>query len=860
MLAAFFVTAVSGSTTFTRISLHVAAVPGAANIYILGGYEIMIELLAPAGSIDSLRAAVHAGADAVYIGGTRFGARAYAENPEETELLRGLDYCHLHGRKLYLTVNTLQKEEELSGLLYSYLLPYYCAGLDGVIVQDFGVAAQIREQFPALPVHASTQMTVTGPDGARLLQRIGITRVVTARELSLDEIRRIIDETGIEVETFVHGALCYSYSGQCLLSSMIGGRSGNRGRCAQPCRLPYQLFGEDGTAGGGTSCLLSMKDLCTLELLPELVDAGISSLKIEGRMKRPEYTAGVVEIYRRYLDRCCEGQTGRQEAKLKSWSVSDRDHRILLDLYNRGGFTDGYYHRANGPEMMSMDRPNHFGTEAVRVVSGKNKTLQGKALEPLQKGDVLELHEAPVSFSLREDIPEGGKVALPKAAQKLHPGMMLYRTKSEALLEDLRKRYLDQDFKEKIKGDLMISCGAPAILRLEMRDMCVTVSTKEPIQAASTQAATREAVEKQIRKLGETPFHFESLSISLEDGVFVPVRELNDLRRRGAEALQEAILSPLRREMPAKLPSAKKTALSAPASPVTFSQGAGSKEEQSGTPAFTVSVQTEDQLRAVLCSAGIGRIAAIFLDPLAVCQGRYQVDISRLAKRIADIHEQGCDCYLNLPPVLRSRDRALLEQQRLQGVLQAVDGFLIHTIDELAYLHEAAPGGLRIAGDTLYAYNRKAQSFLRAQGIDRFTLPAELNFRELRTLDTEGSELVFYGYQALMQSAQCLWKNTDGCTRIPGVRYLKDRRGVTFPVRNRCAGCCNTIYNSVPLLLDGCRREIEVLSPAFLRLSFTVESGAETAQVLAGILSGYHSGSVNGIPEITRGHFKRGVE
>lgn len=251
----------------------------------------MTELLAPAGSFDSLKAAVKAGADAVYIGGSLFGARAYADNPDQELLLKGIDYCHLHGRALYLTVNTLLKEQELEGQLYDYLLPYYREGLDGVIVQDFGVMSFIRKHFPLLPVHASTQMTVTGVDGAMFLKRHGVQRVVTARELSLEEVQEIIRSTGLEVETFVHGAMCYSYSGQCLFSSMIGGRSGNRGRCAQPCRLPYTLYRGSSAVTSRPQYLMSLKDMCAADLLTELTEAGIASLKIEGRMKKPEYTA-----------------------------------------------------------------------------------------------------------------------------------------------------------------------------------------------------------------------------------------------------------------------------------------------------------------------------------------------------------------------------------------------------------------------------------------------------------------------------------------------------------------------------------------------------------------------------------------
>lgn len=303
-----------------------------------------VEILAPAGSYECLKAAILAGADAVYIGGAMFGARAYAKNLSEEELLEAIDYVHIHGRKLYLTVNTLLKDQEM-GMLYEYLLPYYQRGLDGVIVQDIGVVCYIQEHFPKLPVHASTQMTITGVYGAEVMKRQGLTRVVPARELSLEEVREIKDKTGLEVECFVHGAMCYCYSGQCLLSSMIGGRSGNRGQCAQPCRLPYHI--EDGKP----SDLMSLKDMCTIDLLPELIEAGIDSFKIEGRMKQPEYVYTVVSIYRKYADlyeRC--GASGCH--------VSKEDREKLYAAYKRRGYSQGYYKQHNGKNMISFKRPN----------------------------------------------------------------------------------------------------------------------------------------------------------------------------------------------------------------------------------------------------------------------------------------------------------------------------------------------------------------------------------------------------------------------------------------------------------------------------------------------------------------------
>ena len=332
-----------------------------------------IELLAPAGSYEGFEAAIGAGADAVYVGGAAFGARAYAKNFGEEELLRAIDTAHIHGKKLYLTVNTLLKNRELSEQLYDYLLPYYKEGLDAVIVQDMGVFKMIREMFPGMHLHASTQMTVTGPEGMKFLEEQGASRVVTARELSLEEIRRMHETSPIEIESFIHGALCYSYSGQCLMSSLLGGRSGNRGRCAQPCRLPYQtMLCGDGKEKCETQeglCPLSLKDISTIEILPEILKAGVTSLKIEGRMKQPGYTAGVTSVYRRYLDLLFEKGA-------ENYKVAEKDRQYLLDLFNRGGSCTGYYQMQNGPSMMAFTNEKKTG-DISPVLRKKKEKIQG---------------------------------------------------------------------------------------------------------------------------------------------------------------------------------------------------------------------------------------------------------------------------------------------------------------------------------------------------------------------------------------------------------------------------------------------------------------------------------------------------
>lgn len=347
------------------------------------------ELLAPAGSLEILKGVIESGADAVYVGGSMFGARAYANNFTEEELLEAIDFAHLRGVKVYLTVNTLIKNSEFSKL-YDYLLPYYKRGLDAVIVQDLGVVKAIHEYFPSMEIHTSTQMTVTGADGVRFLSQFGVTRVVMAREVSLAEMKRIHEETGIELEAFVHGALCYSYSGQCLFSSILGGRSGNRGRCAQPCRLPYTVEGKK------DEYILSLKDMCGIKALDKLHDAGVYSLKIEGRMKQLEYACGVVKYYRSYID--------------SKKPVSDADYDRIKELGNRCGFTDRYYFDHNGSDMVTYVKPNFVSNAAEPSPEKRKLSIEGELVlregEPgsltVKRGDVTyKASIEPVSAALK---------------------------------------------------------------------------------------------------------------------------------------------------------------------------------------------------------------------------------------------------------------------------------------------------------------------------------------------------------------------------------------------------------------------------------------------------------------------------
>lgn len=343
------------------------------------------ELLAPAGSFEILKAVIEAGADAVYVGGNRFGARAYANNFTQEELLEAIDYVHIRGKKLFLTVNTLLKNKEIGQELYAYLLPYYERGLDAVIVQDLGAISFLKKHFPDLPIHTSTQMTITGVEGARVLKALGAERIVLARELSILEMKEIKEQTGMELEAFVHGALCYSYSGQCLFSSMLGGRSGNRGRCAQPCRLSYAVLDEEKKEYKKESYVLSLKDLCGIDYLKQLRKAGVYSLKIEGRMKQLSYVAGVVSLYRKYID--LEQQ------------ISKEDQKQLYELGNRSGFTSAYFEKQNDKSMITFEKPSYEKSNEALHQNMEVRFAGTKSQLPIQ-GELLAIKGKPLSLTV----------------------------------------------------------------------------------------------------------------------------------------------------------------------------------------------------------------------------------------------------------------------------------------------------------------------------------------------------------------------------------------------------------------------------------------------------------------------------
>lgn len=800
-----------------------------------------VEILAPAGSMECLKAAITAGADAVYTGGALFGARAYAHNLTEEELLEAIDYVHLHGRRLYLTVNTLIKDREMEKQMYDYLLPYYRQGLDAVIVQDIGLFRFIRKHFPDLPIHASTQMTLTGVEGAKFLEKEGAQRIVTSRELSMAEVKKIADETELEIESFVHGALCYCYSGQCLFSSFIGGRSGNRGQCAQPCRLLYRT-----PEAKRPQYLLSLKDICTLELIPEMIESGIYSFKIEGRMKKPEYAAAVAFQYRKYADLYlkyyeeCPAEEDPAAYAMKKYRVREEDRQMLLDLYNRGGFHTGYYHTQNGREMISLNRPNHAGVPAVKVLAKKGRNVTAKALTDLYPQDIIELpmrkgREKADNYTCKDAVRKGMNVQIPVFADTPFKRDEIWmRTRNSTLIDTLREEFVNGKIKERICGTFRLYPQEKATLTVKCRDAEITVAG-EKAQEALSQPMSRERIEKQLRKTGNTEFEFSFLKAEIGEKVFLPMQSLNELRREALETLEKVICEKYRRSGEVKDPEEDKTELSM---------------EEEVLSGWTASVRTAEQMEVILEEEAIGRI---YVD-CTMFPRIWEKD--SYVEWITKVHAAGKEIYLVMPYIFRERTRKQYEAAYNRIFGAGWDGILIANYESFAFLKEHGYTGRIMTDYNLYEFNQESRKFWKEKGVFEFTAPVELTERELQDLRVKDGEVIVYGYLPMMISAGCIQKTTRGCLKKSGQTTITDRYRNPFVVKNECDYCYNILYNYVPLYLGDRMEEVYQIGPGRIRLMFTTERQQEVRQ----ILSAYFEGKE--LPEgtYTRGHWKRGIK
>ena len=841
------------------------------------------EILAPAGSMEALKAALSAGADAVYMGGSSFGARAYADNPDTDEMIEAIRYVHLRGKRLYLTVNTLVKEQEF-GALYEFLAPYYSAGLDAAIVQDVGVLRFLAKEFPGLSLHASTQMTLTAAEGIRLFEKYPVTRLVPARELSLPEITEICKKSGKEVEIFVHGALCYCYSGQCLMSSMIGGRSGNRGRCAQPCRMEYE------SEEKGKKYWLSPKDLCGLTMLPELINTGAASFKIEGRMKRPEYAAAVSAAYRKFTDLYVSlGDEGYRTYLREHPKLLAEETERLADIYNRGGFTTGCFTTHNGKSLMSVNRPGHFGVPVGEVISGGKGEALIRLTKEVQPQDVLEFRREAeknsgepgyYEYTLGAGANAGEKIKaklLPKLSAK--PGDAVYRMRNSVLLEQLEDSFVKKELKHPVKGRFHGKVGEVCTLGVitlgESRLLPEAFPEQQPeliavncegfvCEKAGKLPATEESVTKQLMKTGNEPFYFEELSVELEGDIFLPNGQINELRRNALAMLSEAIQNRfIRGEITDKSES---TGEERPLNDVLFeergeetSAGDRNGDGSRSLPYLDCIVSTKPQAEAVAKNPQVRRIYLDFSG----------FRVSSVCDYAKELRMTGKEVWYCLPRICRKESLEMFRAS-LEVLKQCFDGYLIRNYETLSLIRETdSQWQSRCALDyTMYVMNREAKAFYRelfghCDGI--LTAPVELSLRELQELEIGDMTLVAYGRLPLMVSAHCVKKSMGLCMNKKGTEctedteplVLTDRVGKKLPVKQNCLECYNLIYNPECMsFLDG-TDVMERLHPQAIRLDFTFETKEETERILKSVTG--VGAPVTG-PGYTRGHLKRGVE
>lgn len=841
------------------------------------------EILAPAGSMKAMEAAVKAGADAVYMGGSRFGARAYADNPGTDELIEAIRYVHLYDKKLYLTLNTLLKEEEVCRV-GEFLLPYYNAGLDGIIIQDVGVFSYVKERFPGLPLHASTQMNISGLASARMMKEAGAVRIVPARELSFEEIRNIKRATGLEVECFVHGALCYCYSGRCLMSSILGGRSGNRGRCAQPCRLPYEVTGSD-----HGSYVLSPKDLCTISLIPKLCQAGIDSFKIEGRMKNPEYVATIVSLYRKYLDRYWAHPD-------REYSVSEEDWNLLLEAYNRGGFTEGYYENQNGRHMMSMERPNHQGIRVGQVETVRDGKIFFHPEIPIHKGDLIEVimaqNEDNITLTSPEDAQKGQMFSLnARKLKNIKPGFSLYRTGNPWWKNHLEETLLSGEKKISLTGRAEFVIGQPARLVMHTEYGDELTAEGDLVTRAQEQPVTEEQLRRPLSQTGNSRFVFASLEIHVEEQAFLPLGGVKRLRRKGLEMLEEQCKRKGTRSLDEEKQETQKEGLrmqerdpqmsheKAVSCLVDGTKGrrecAEFKKTQTGkvygktgmdcggsVPELRVSAEDKDKLPLLLTMEEVDGIYIPFEEMSSEERTEILLQARKTEKKV----------FYALPYVFRNEAQAELGRIWDDILREQPAGLLLRNIDEFAWMREKLrEGGAEkmeiLLDQSLYAYNQRAISMYEMwSGVQReqlrFTYPLELNGREWQSLHLNDGEIMVYGRIPLMVSAQCVTKNTKKCLGTPGYVTMTDRYQKKFYVRRHCSSCYNTIWNGAPLSLAGRKTELEEREPASIRLHFTNEKEQEMRRIIRTFYEEWHDLAITEQMrgDFTRGHYKRGIE
>ena len=783
-----------------------------------------IELLAPAGSMESLIAAINNGADAIYLGGSKFSARAYASNFDNETMMKAVDYAHSYNVKVYVTINTSLKQSELKEAL-KYAGYLYEIGVDALIIQDVGLINLIRDIYPNFELHASTQMTIHNGEGALYFREKGLQRIVLSRELTLEEIKYISKDLGIETEIFVHGALCVCYSGQCLMSSMIGGRSGNRGRCAQPCRMQYTIKGEN--SGEKKGYLLSPKDTCLIDDVDSIIKSGTASLKVEGRMKKPEYVAGVTRNYRKAIDKALK--TGKFDL--------NKGRNELAQLFNREGFAKAYLYKNVGKDMMSYNYPKNTGVFIGQVTNSGEITLE----ENVALGDGIRFHDD--GFTLSKILKNNKEVkeAFRGETVKLFPtggykkGYKLYKMSDKKLYDELKEDTKPYRRKLDLIGVVEFKVNAPLVIKTKFNGKEYKVFG-DIVEAAANTPLTRERVEEALKKSGEIPYKFNKIFFdTFEDG-FARIAAINNLRRELFEKILKEETSSCRRKRIEENIKIKKVK---------------SKEDLG----YIYSCITREQLKALTEDDKVKNIA------LDVSFSRHKSGLNKEDLKKFYNTSKDINIYLKIPGIVKGEFYNTIKlidelMPYIKGIITANVGIIRIYKDKLF-----------IIGDyKLNIFNKEAAEFY-AEDIDLPSISLELNRKEIKEMMKDincKASINIYGNTELMISEYCPIGSTFGgkaskkeCNGacMKDSFELIDRMNESFRVITDNS-CRSYILNSLPTNLIEQLDELRSFNITNFRVDFKDESYEDVKEILNQI----SYGRKNENKKYTQGHYRRGVE
>lgn len=807
----------------------------------------MVELLSPVGNFECLKAAVQNGADSVYFGGDIFSARAFAKNFSTKELKNVISYAKLRGVKTNLTLNTLIKNNEFSDAL-ELAKSAYENGIDAIIVQDLGLAMKLIHTYPDLPIHGSTQMTVHNLNGALELQELGFKRVVLSRELSANEIAYICKNSDIEIECFIHGALCISYSGQCLFSSIIGGRSGNRGKCAGPCRLPFELL-EDGK-NINSGYLLSTRDLCGLDYLPFLIEAGVTCFKIEGRMKSPEYVATVTRIYRKYIDLACSGN---------EYIVDKKDRKELLQMFNRGMSSPGHLSNEPNTKLVFKEKPNNMGLflGIVQKYNPKKGLITLKLNEPISIGDTISLEKETGSYTVSELMKNehnitqteiGQIVTIGRMKGKISSGDKIFKLSSKSLNQQAQESYEKENKKIPLNCKVTIQRNKPISINVSSNSSIPVYKNLNvnclldfaPVDAKN-KPLNKDTVIQQISKTASTPYIFENISVLLDDNVFLPkLSILNELRRVALSEVERYVLKKISRVSP-------KIEL------INNKQNNYLFENSSITKDTSISLLL-NVLHKDWNYSAIKGVSNVYIPLKYFTNKSYETILKTLSKKF--------HIYIYMPTIVKGNYKNLFYSNAKSAIEKYnVSGFVISNICNIKLLNTLFKDIKKdfdiIANYTFNVFNNNSIEELKNLNISRFTISPELDKSTILELSKQNilpPELIVYGRTPLLNMNYCLLGETDLCypnckqrCQSSHVYELKDRLNMKFKILPDNIQTVTTIFNSkitsiAPKDFDIYHQRIDILEESIEEINDIIEIVTQQKRLEG---QGYTNGNLN---------------